>query len=297
MNCGCGGKCGCDGLGDYRPALPLAFAGWNLRIPGNPPGGQYHGYLGAMPNDFANPGSHSGKIYRAPGETPPQMTAGGPTVRVRHSPRQAGFSISPGAYKQLGAVAVPVFPPFRACPAWGCDGPPITFLPFRPSGGSTSAVPQPPPPFAPITPPSWNWRRGPVSNGACPGGQTQDAAGNCVQNQQYGVVAACQPGQTVDASGECVTDLRNPYSLYLPTAQPSPVIASPTVATPTAGQATCASGTYDASGNCVAVTPALGTSTGLSWFTDPTQELISGFPNWGLVAAAVAAFLMMKGRR
>jgi|SRR5579885_288037 len=35
-----------------------------------------------------------------------------------------------------------------------------------------------------------------------------------------------------------------------------------------------------------------------SWFTDPAQELITGIPNWGLLAAAAAAaLLLMRGRR
>lgn len=49
-----------------------------------------------------------------------------------------------------------------------------------------------------------------------------------------------------------------------------------------------------------AQTGAIGTTTTASWLTDPTQELISGIPNWGLVAAAgVGAYLMMRpaGRR
>jgi hypothetical protein len=42
------------------------------------------------------------------------------------------------------------------------------------------------------------------------------------------------------------------------------------------------------------------TATTASWFTDPTQELISGIPNWALVAAGgVGVYLMMRpaGRR
>jgi hypothetical protein len=36
------------------------------------------------------------------------------------------------------------------------------------------------------------------------------------------------------------------------------------------------------------------TSTG-NWFTDPTQELISGIPNWGIVAAAGVGLLLLIG--
>lgn len=36
-----------------------------------------------------------------------------------------------------------------------------------------------------------------------------------------------------------------------------------------------------------------------SWFTDPAQEIVPGFPNWGLLAAVVAAamWLSSKGKR
>lgn len=34
-----------------------------------------------------------------------------------------------------------------------------------------------------------------------------------------------------------------------------------------------------------------------SWFTDPTQELISGIPNWGIMLAIAAAAMLMKGKR
>lgn len=34
-----------------------------------------------------------------------------------------------------------------------------------------------------------------------------------------------------------------------------------------------------------------------SWFTDPTQELITGLPNWGLLALAGGALFLLKGKR
>jgi len=33
----------------------------------------------------------------------------------------------------------------------------------------------------------------------------------------------------------------------------------------------------------------------MDWFTE--QTLINGIPNWGLLAAAVGAFFLMKGKR
>jgi hypothetical protein len=98
------------------------------------------------------------------------------------------------------------------------------------------------------------------------------------------VSGVCGPGQYRDAAGNCTTDWHNPYSLYLPN-PPAPTVAAPTplsLAQPGT--------TLDSTGASTTV------ATG-SWFTDPTQELISGVPNWGLVAAAGALFLMMRGRR
>lgn len=34
-----------------------------------------------------------------------------------------------------------------------------------------------------------------------------------------------------------------------------------------------------------------------SWFTDPTQDLITGFPNWGLVAGGFLAIWLLKGKK
>jgi hypothetical protein len=33
-----------------------------------------------------------------------------------------------------------------------------------------------------------------------------------------------------------------------------------------------------------------------SWFTDPTQSVVTGIPNWGLVAAGLGALLLLKRR-
>jgi hypothetical protein len=37
------------------------------------------------------------------------------------------------------------------------------------------------------------------------------------------------------------------------------------------------------------------TTTAANWFTDPTQEVISGVPNWGLLAGAGVAALVFFG--
>jgi hypothetical protein len=46
------------------------------------------------------------------------------------------------------------------------------------------------------------------------------------------------------------------------------------------------------SGTTSTSTSTSGTTTTASWFTDPTQEIISGIPNWGLVAAAALGVFM-----
>jgi hypothetical protein len=84
------------------------------------------------------------------------------------------------------------------------------------------------------------------------------------------------PNSYIDAAGNCTNDWHNPYNVTLQSPSPSPgaVIAAPTPLASTAAAAPV-----------------------VSWFTDPNQELIAGFPNWGLIAAAVGAFMLMKGRR
>ena len=52
------------------------------------------------------------------------------------------------------------------------------------------------------------------------------------------------------------------------------------------GLTTAQGATTDAFGN-------LTTGTG-SWFTDPASEIIGGIPNWALLAAAAAAFLLLR---
>lgn len=289
MACGCKGTC-VSCLGSYRPAPPLAWAGWRLRVPGNPPGGQYHGYLGNNPSPFsvANPGQTDARgIFRSPGEVPPKANNNGNTNTFveRHSRRQAGYAVSPGAYRSLGAVA----PVSNIIVAGRYNWRP--YLPAGGSGGATSVAPQPPPNYWNSPTPSV-----PEPARACPRGQYQDAAGNCSPWSESGGGVQCLPGQVLDASGNCTSDERNPYVLYLPqNQQPAPVTPAQTSLTPTAGQATCQSGQYDTYGNCIANVAS--TVAAPSWFTDPTQELISGFPNWGLLAAAAAALMLLTRRK
>src|SRR5690348_13728411 len=182
MNCAhnCAGCAGCGKLGAYTQAPPLAFAGWRLRVGGNPPGGQYHGYLGAAPRwagaspwDFFNPGHTSAAdgVYRSPGETPPSANPNRETntVVVPHTRRRAGYSVVPGAFSNLGLVMAPIAP--IRLPIYPSPKPPVQ--PFRVDGGfpapkppipgihtnyiltgATSAVPQTPPTDSPAPAPT-----------------------------------------------------------------------------------------------------------------------------------------------
>jgi hypothetical protein len=110
------------------------------------------------------------------------------------------------------------------------------------------------------------------------------------------VADGCPPNWYRDAAGNCTNDWSHPYPVTLP-AQPSPTVPADTSGTPSAGQTGCISGQFDASGNCIPSTVPGATG---DWLTDPTQEVIPGVPNWGLLAGgAVAAYLLFghKGRR
>jgi len=72
------------------------------------------------------------------------------------------------------------------------------------------------------------------------------------------------------------------------TISPAP---APVVATPTSLSLSQPGTTLDSSGASTTVaSPSI-----MDWFTE--QTLINGIPNWGLLAAAVGAFFLMKGKR
>lgn len=311
---GCPGKCdGCERcgakLGAYTQAPPLAFAGWRLRLGGNPPGGQYHGYLGAehrvdervslgpSPWDFFNPGETDvNGIYRSPGETPPSANPNREmnTIVVPHTRRRAGYAVVPGAYSHLGMM----FDPCAQVPAQyraSCSASPYE-IPDGPTAPAPTPAPAPRPVF-PVIPISnvryatpYFVRAGIYSTGSTqsvlqPPPAESPSPAPSVQN------APPPPTMYRDAAGNLTSDWHNPYSLYLPEGvqiQPSPIVNANTSLTPGPGQTATSVPSSSVQGN--AVSPA-------SWFTDPTQSLISGIPNWGIVAAAAAAFFLLKGRR
>lgn len=90
-------------------------------------------------------------------------------------------------------------------------------------------------------------------------------------------------------------------SYRLPPWQPlSPQPPAPTIVNPSPSSQPTSTGTSattatsvlsQANGTSLSTTPVV-TSTG-DWFSDPTQEIISGLPNWGLVAIGAAGLFMI----
>jgi hypothetical protein len=156
------------GVGSYAKAPPMAWAGWRLTLPGGPPGGQYHGYLGKVADDHActcggtcadcsggtalrEGDTVSDYVYRSPAEMRPRSNASGMfnTSSVEQAPHGLGAA---------GVVidhAAPVFGirtglPIRAYPVWGNGGQPERIVNnyYYPTG-ATNIVAQPPPPNGP----------------------------------------------------------------------------------------------------------------------------------------------------
>lgn len=136
----------------YRRTEPLAWAGWRLKNAGEPPGGQYHGYLagpsGPVPwqNVWGGTGFPEGTtpsdfVYRSPGEVRPRANASGGAnvIRGEQERRNVGYSVVPGDYRNsrsgLGAAEfVPTMPNRMPRGFFGPD-------PIVVSGGATVAAP------------------------------------------------------------------------------------------------------------------------------------------------------------
>ena len=128
-------------LKGYVVAPALAFSGWRLTVPGEPDGGQYHGYVGpdsapgGWPAGTDEIGSSAGAahlsggsltpwdhlwsgiilregqnlsdyVYRSPAEMRPRANASGGANVVRAFQRRqtAGAGVAPGNYKALGLI-------------------------------------------------------------------------------------------------------------------------------------------------------------------------------------------------
>lgn len=114
------------GVHGYVVAPALAWAGWRLRVPGGPEGGQYHGYTGddsdqdvthlSGPESAWNPvwggiplregETVSDYVYRSPGEVRPRPNAsGGANVLFEfQTKRSPGYAVAPGNYRALGRM-------------------------------------------------------------------------------------------------------------------------------------------------------------------------------------------------
>jgi hypothetical protein len=330
-------------FGSYGNSPLNAWAGWRLRIPGGPQGGQYHGFV--APDDYSDwgygwPAGHdeifrpidnraglgiypwqrwdgywrgtkmmegqtlSDFVYRSPAELRPRANASGGVnvVSAYQLQRSAGYAVAPGSYRALGAIAPPTTgpamgpnPPERACPAWGCGGPPWArgFPPGIVQPVSPSPAPvvtQPPPPTSPQ--PSPTVPIGPAGSSGCAEGQYRDAAGNCT------------------------SDWTNPYPLYLPldnTPSPAPVVPANTCPTgyspdvngncvPAGSAGSCQTGyiTDPTTGQCVV---AGSSSSGIMAWLESDNATLSGMglnvPNWGVAAVVgiVAVKFLRGGRR
>jgi hypothetical protein len=87
----------------------------------------------------------------------------------------------------------------------------------------------------------------------------------------------------VDASGACTGDPRNPYSLYLPDPNAAAAAANAAAVLPT-----CASGQFDAQGNCIPLT---------IWQWLQASTIIPGVENMIPVGGGVLAALLLLHRK
>jgi hypothetical protein len=139
-----------------------------------------------------------------------------------------------------------------------------------------------------------SWFGGDASGGnpyaPAPGGESVNygtPAG--VTNQVYGVapVPAAAPAAAPVASPVPValaTATTPPASPLMPIATPSIPISGPAIAASVAPAST--------------TQPAVTTPPVANWFTDVGSEIISGIPNWGLVAAGLGlGFLLLGGKK
>lgn len=235
-------------------------------------------------------------VYRSPAEVRPRPNASGGvnTVRAVQLQRTAGFAVSPGNSRTLGAISPQtnvVSAPHPICPAWGC-GPPRNVI------GDNQPISEPPPWMGP--PPNWPVSPAPSPSVPQPPPPTGPAPTTTVPWGAAGS-SGCAVGMYRDAAGNCTSDWRNPYSMYLPldpSPAPSPVVTSNTCPTGYAmdGNGNCVSScpagdTVDSQGNCI---PAAASGP-MSWLQETTA--IGGYnvPNWGLLLGVGAAVMMMRG--
>lgn len=319
-------------VASYSNAPFNAWAGWRLRVPGGPYGGQFHGFiapddlvddaggwpqghdeifrpidsrqnLGIYPWHSWDPKWHgspllegqtvSDFLYRSPAELRPRPNASGGINVVRGIQLERTPGFSIAPGNYKTLGAVPV----NTDPV----GPMITNWPkVCPAWGCG------PPP----------WARGTFTTGTSP------APGPTVAQPPPPISPApapvtpigpagtngCAPGQYRDAAGNCTSDWRNPYPISLPldnTLAPSPTVSASTCPTgyaqdPTTGNClspgVCPTGYSPdpTTGACV-LASALAATPGagiMAWLQASTSVMGLNVPNY--VVAAGIGFAAMK---
>jgi hypothetical protein len=282
----------------------------NLTVPGGAP----HNWASTILRQQPYAQYYHDPIYRAPGELPPRPNAAGDLniFSEPHMPAVPGYAMVPGGLFPTSSMGIenphaaithaaqprivrqhPRTAPYamvRAHRSRGLGattaqkaGP--TYQPVGPERITGPAVPVslPPTNVTTVPPPGTITSPAPVinaptlpSNGMCPPGTYL----------MPGMSPNCPPG-------ELCSQLMTAASCQPTTAQPSPVVSASTAGTPSAGQTGCITGEYDMYGNCITSTVPGETSDTGDWFTDPTQDVITGLPNWALTLGAGAAFLLL----
>lgn len=307
-----------------------AWAGWRLRIPGGPVGGQYHGFI--APDDLVNnaggwPAGHheifrpidtgqnlgiypwhpwdpswvgtplregetvSDFVYRSPAELRPRPNASGGINVVR----AVQYPRTPGY-----AVAPGNYKTLGMVPVPVSRGHMPAACPAWGCGSPPWARGQPVVTVGPITTPA------PVVAQPPPPTSPQPAPITAIGPAGS---SGCAAGQYRDAAGNCTSDWRNPYPMYLPldnAASPSPTVSANTCPTgytqdPTTGNCLapgmCPSGyaTDPTTGNCLASST---TGTGITaWLQETTSIAGMNIPNYLIAAVGVFAAVRMMRKR
>jgi len=190
-----------------------------------------------------------------------------------------GFAVIDGAVGGGGLI-----PPIKSCPAWGCNGP----MPVVVSGAGTPVVTSPVSTVVPAqSPSSWlqQWQAQQAANQAA---QQTASSSSAAPSSQSAAVAAPAAMFTTDSAGDIIYATGG--SIFLTAAQASAI--GVTAASLNAGGAAAVAAAATAAANVSASTAAA--TTAPSWFTDPNQALITGLPNWGLLAIAGGALYLFK---
>lgn len=302
-------------IGTYSTAPLLAWAGWRLRVPGGPVGGQYHGYLASddIVDGYGWPAGHQ-EIYR-PMDNPQNLGHVGiyPWHHWDHgwhgTPLREGETVSDFVYRSPAetrpranasgginvvravqqertpgyAVAPGNYRTLGAMPSFVADQP-ILAGPDQPGFNPYHAIcpawgcggPRFPFSVQPLPPAS----PAPAPVVAQPPPPTSPQPSPTVS------MDGCAVGQYRDAAGNCTSDWRNPYPMYLPL--DSPVSPAPTVAASTSPTGVCPTGYgVDQYGNCVVSGVAPSGLNITSWLGSQTQIGSLQVPNYVLLAGFV----------